>query len=293
MEEVFEQRFEGHPDAGLVLEQDADRIIVVRCNAEYARRSGVARSELERSEFRGRYAEWVRIMRESATARPFDLTDDSLGEGFRRATIVPLPCGPGGAQRFGVHLQGDEAPSESELEISKDDEALRLSGEWSLDLETGKGIWSREMFHITDWRGEEPPTLEQFEALVHLDDRKALAAFQRSLLTATEPLSAVFRIVTPSGQTRRVAVTAACVRDSQGKPTRITGVSRDVSAGEDELESKRRHDDALDVLFEENVNGVYFSLLDEPIDKPMPAELVRRYPMLEGKVPIFPPSRLL
>lgn len=34
-------------------------------------------------------------------------------------------------------------------------------------------------------------------------------------------------------------------------------------------------------------------LLDEPVDKPMPAELVRRYPMLEGKVPIFPPSRLL
>jgi uncharacterized protein YecE (DUF72 family) len=34
-------------------------------------------------------------------------------------------------------------------------------------------------------------------------------------------------------------------------------------------------------------------LLDEPVDKPMPVELVRRYPMLEGKVPIFPPSRLL
>jgi uncharacterized protein YecE (DUF72 family) len=34
-------------------------------------------------------------------------------------------------------------------------------------------------------------------------------------------------------------------------------------------------------------------LLDEPVDKAMPVELVRRYPMLEGKVPTFPPSRLL
>jgi uncharacterized protein YecE (DUF72 family) len=34
-------------------------------------------------------------------------------------------------------------------------------------------------------------------------------------------------------------------------------------------------------------------LLDEPVDAPMPAELVRRYPMLEGKVATFPPSRLL
>jgi uncharacterized protein YecE (DUF72 family) len=34
-------------------------------------------------------------------------------------------------------------------------------------------------------------------------------------------------------------------------------------------------------------------LLDEPVEAPMPAELVRRYPMLEGKVPIYPPSRLL
>ena len=34
-------------------------------------------------------------------------------------------------------------------------------------------------------------------------------------------------------------------------------------------------------------------LLDEPVEAPMPAELVRRYPMLEGKVATLPPSRLL
>ncbi|HXG88290.1 MAG TPA: DUF72 domain-containing protein [Vicinamibacterales bacterium] len=34
-------------------------------------------------------------------------------------------------------------------------------------------------------------------------------------------------------------------------------------------------------------------LLDEPVDSPMPAELVTRYPMLEGKVATLPPSRLL
>ena len=34
-------------------------------------------------------------------------------------------------------------------------------------------------------------------------------------------------------------------------------------------------------------------LLDEPVTAPMPAELVSRYPMLEGKVTILPPSRLL
>jgi len=34
-------------------------------------------------------------------------------------------------------------------------------------------------------------------------------------------------------------------------------------------------------------------LLDEPVTAPMPAELVWRYPMLEGKVTTLPPSRLL
>jgi uncharacterized protein YecE (DUF72 family) len=34
-------------------------------------------------------------------------------------------------------------------------------------------------------------------------------------------------------------------------------------------------------------------LLDDPVDEPMPAELVDRYPMLEGKVATFPPLRLL
>jgi uncharacterized protein YecE (DUF72 family) len=34
-------------------------------------------------------------------------------------------------------------------------------------------------------------------------------------------------------------------------------------------------------------------MLDEPVETPMPAELVSRYPMLEGKVSTLPPSRLL
>jgi uncharacterized protein YecE (DUF72 family) len=34
-------------------------------------------------------------------------------------------------------------------------------------------------------------------------------------------------------------------------------------------------------------------MLDEPVDTPMPPELVARYPMLGGKVPTSPPSRLL
>jgi uncharacterized protein YecE (DUF72 family) len=34
-------------------------------------------------------------------------------------------------------------------------------------------------------------------------------------------------------------------------------------------------------------------MLDEPVDVPMPAELVRRYPTLAGKVPTAPPSQLL
>ena len=39
--------------------------------------------------------------------------------------------------------------------------------------------------------------------------------------------------------------------------------------------------------------AVLRQLLDEPVTAPMPAELVARYPMLEGKVPTLPPSRLL
>jgi uncharacterized protein YecE (DUF72 family) len=34
-------------------------------------------------------------------------------------------------------------------------------------------------------------------------------------------------------------------------------------------------------------------MLDEPVEAPMPVELVERYPMLEGKVATSPPSRLL
>ena len=39
--------------------------------------------------------------------------------------------------------------------------------------------------------------------------------------------------------------------------------------------------------------AVLRQLLDEPVTAPMPAELIARYPMLEGKVTTLPPSRLL
>ncbi|HET9930030.1 MAG TPA: PAS domain S-box protein [Polyangiaceae bacterium] len=279
-DDVFEQIFEGHPDAWSVVELDRDQIFVVRCNQAQARRFGMTPSELQMTDLRQlvapeHYAGWLSMLESVAVAgeaQTFEYQGPPLVGGLVRATMMPLRAGASGLARFFVHIQDETSRQLAQRALVRSEarlaQAQRIgkTGDWELDLVTGTGTWSREMFRIMGWHGAEPPTLEQFEALAHLDDRKSLARFHRDVLEADSPQEFVFRLVTPSGDTRRIAVSAVCTRDPSGKPVTITGVNRDITGLEESLESARRHGDALEVLFEENVNGVYFSLLDEPVD---------------------------
>ncbi|MFZ5896278.1 MAG: PAS domain-containing protein [Myxococcota bacterium] len=277
---AFEQILEDHPDAWSIIELDGDRIVVVWCNRAQASRFGMSPSELECSDLRtlvppAHYAGWLGFLREvvrSGKPRSFDFEGPPLVGGLARATFVPMKPGPNGFARCAAQVRDETARQRAMQALERSEARLAHAqeigqiGDWELDLASGTGTWSRQMFRIMGWEGEEPPTFEQFEALVHLEDRKIVARFNAEVVQAEKPLSIVFRLVTPAGETRRIAATAVCLRDAEGKPVRLAGVSRDVSAIEDQLESVRRHETELEVLFEENVNGVYYSLLDEPIE---------------------------
>lgn len=280
MADVFEELFEEHPDAWSIVELADERIVMVRCNRAQAQRFGMTPAQLEQAALRelvsdAHYARWLRLLREVAehkAARSFDLAAAPLVGGLVRATVIPLTPAASGLPRFAIHIRDETARQTAEQALARSEARLAQAqeigsvGDWELDVKTGTGSWSRQMFRIMDWHADEPPTLEEFLALVHVHDRKALREFNDRVMASHEPVNWVFRLETTSGDWRHIAVTAVCTRDEAGEPVRITGVSRDITLIEEALAKARRDEDVLEVMFEDNVNGVYISMLDEPID---------------------------
>jgi PAS domain S-box-containing protein len=116
-------------------------------------------------------------------------------------------------------------------------EAGRLGG-WDLDIAANVCIYSQrtcDMFGLTDPR----VTRETFRRLLHPDDREMVSSAIRRTVEEGAPYQVEFRLVRPDGEMRWIASQGLLRRDAEGKPERIIGVHRDISAQrqrEDELQ---------------------------------------------------------
>jgi PAS domain S-box-containing protein len=103
-------------------------------------------------------------------------------------------------------------------------------GTWSHDEVSGEDEWDAQMFRL---RGLLPeagaPTAAARIALVHPDDRAALAAEGVRLLTSTEPMGYEFRIVRPDGEVRTLASRSVALLGADGRVRRRIGVNWDVT----------------------------------------------------------------
>jgi len=157
-------------------------------------------------------------------AAPDDAAAGAAGEGGADA--------PGGARRI-----------EAELGESRDRLQLALSaarmGIWDWDVATGALTWSPGLDVVHGMApGSFDGRFETFLEVVHPDDRDRLredihAALHRGRAFATE-----FRAIGADGLVRWVAGEGRVIADEAGRPVRMIGVGRDVTA-------RRRAEDAL------------------------------------------------
>ena len=127
--------------------------------------------------------------------------------------------------------------SEQQLEL-----ALRAGrlGNWVLDLKTDR-LAASEFFRATFGVGPDEAFDHYAElvARVHPGDR---ARQQKEMDTAIEQrtdLESEYRTVTPDGETRWILVRGRADYDDDGAPTRITGVSLDITARKSADERQR------------------------------------------------------
>ena len=167
--------------------------------------------------------------------------------------------------------------TEESLRISEDRyrDAQRIAdvGHWEWDLETGSYWLSEEHSRILGRPagGVFANVKTAIEKVVHPEDREMVARRREELIDGGKPYDIGFRIVHPDGAIRHVHSMAEVQRDAGGRPTRVRGVTQDITERKQAEEALRESEETNRVLFETMAQGVVFQDADGNIISANPA----------------------
>ncbi len=127
-------------------------------------------------------------------------------------------------------------------------EEIALVGSWELDLETGARTWSAQQHRNHGFQpSPTAPTWDQFLGRIHPEDRGSFATIVRELEDEPAPFRTEYRVVLPDSSVRQIIVEGRPVAD-EGRPSRLIGTSRDVTA---EREAERLKDEFIGLVSHE------------------------------------------
>jgi len=126
------------------------------------------------------------------------------------------------------HEASEAAPAMSERELHFAIKAGRL-GTWSLDIATGE-LRTSEVCRCNFGRDPAAPfSYAELRAAIHPDDKVRMADAVEHSVASRADYDIEYRIVTPGGDLRWIAIRGQPDFDSEGRPLRMTGVSIDVT----------------------------------------------------------------
>jgi PAS domain S-box-containing protein len=146
-----------------------------------------------------------------------------------------------------LEIRVDERTAElqrSELYLSEG-QRLGHTGSWAFNASGVFDHWSRELFQIhgLDPRGN-PPTKEEYLALVHPEDREFVGQQIQEMLATERAFDFTKRIVRPDGQIRSVRCVGV-LATQEGSVRRFVGTGMDVTEQEQLIVALRRSEEEL------------------------------------------------
>jgi len=139
--------------------------------------------------------------------------------------------------------------------------ALRASryGVWDWDLESDRVIWDDRMFEIYGLPRETFTGLHSaWLDLIHPDDRARSEQNEREAMAqGREEFDNEFRVVLPDGFIRHIETHGYIRRDEQGRPVRLVGMDRDITAEKQTLEALRMAEERWQLAVEGTNDGVW------------------------------------
>ena len=165
-------------------------------------------------------------------------TDALVAFGAQHFRVVTLPVknAAGEVIQGMVMSQNVTALKESELRLEKAIERLTMVAEtggiglWDMDLASGRIEWSARQFEMYGMTPDELAGLDSVMARVHPDDRATVRAETEEALRGVNVRGIEYRVVRSDGTIRHLSSSAVAERNEDGKPTRLLGMSLDVTA---------------------------------------------------------------
>jgi PAS domain S-box-containing protein len=138
---------------------------------------------------------------------------------------------------------------EKEKRLGESLERLRLahraarSGIWDLDLATGQLYWSEEMYDLYGFDQETQPTLENWLAVVHPEDRPLAQTNLTREIQERGVADFEFRILR-EGEMRWMLNMGQVTERTNGRAARVTGIARDITERKQAEDERKRIQEA-------------------------------------------------
>ncbi|HEY2341473.1 MAG TPA: ATP-binding protein [Chthoniobacteraceae bacterium] len=173
--------------------------------------------------------------------------------------------------------RAERSLSASEARTALAAEAARL-GVWELDIATGRMWVSEKAREIFDLEAGATVDLVTLGKLVHPEDRAARSAAIEGAILGLREYEIEYRIVLSTGTVRWLSGRGRRMNDAHGRPTRLLGVSMDitdrkeaVSARERAEEEAQRQREQIDVLGRASLLGKMTASLAHELGQPLAA----------------------
>ena len=172
-----------------------------------------------------------------------------------RAT--PLELSGGSARRVILSLH---EVARTEAELRKSDELLRLAqvaamvGIWEWDPATQSLSWTPELAALYGYSPEDVHSYSDWSSRVNPNDLRRVEDERARALAEHRPFDVEFRMEHPSGVIRWLRARGGAIYDEQGRPSRVFGITVDVTERrrfEEALREADRKDEFLAVLSHE------------------------------------------
>ena len=140
------------------------------------------------------------------------------------------------ARRDVIATRSELSRSEQRLSFAQ---AAAGIGSWEVDPE-GSEFWSPSFRDLLGVDARTPASTAAFRALVHPDDRAAVASADAEMLTEPGKHEFEYRILRADGEVRSLLARGECIVDDAGRPQRVLGVAIDLTERKANEQTNRR-----------------------------------------------------